>query len=169
MKYLLLLILSFSGFATIAQSAFLAEATEKWDNAMAYTLELAEAMPAEHYSFKPTAEQMSFQEQLLHTASNVAWLTHDYLGGEKLEIDTELGSATKREVVGVLRQAMANAKAALADFPEGQLDEKVAFFAGPMSKRKVILLLHDHLTHHRGQLIVYARLKGVKPPKYRGW
>lgn len=169
MRYLLLLILSFSGLATAAQSTFLAEATEKWDNAMAYTLELAEAMPEEHYGYKPTEEQMTFQKQLLHMAGNVAWLTHDYLGGEKLEIDTELEGAAKTEVIGLLRQALANAKAALAGFPEDQLGEKVEFFAGPMSKRKVILLLHDHLTHHRGQLIVYARLKGVKPPKYRGW
>lgn len=169
MRYLLFLILAFSSFATTAQSAFLAEATEKWDNAMAYTLELAEAMPEEHYGYKPTEEQMTFQKQLLHMADNVAWLTHDYLGGEKLEIDIELEGAAKTEVIALLRQAMANAKAALANLPESQLDEEVDFFAGPMSKRKVILLLHDHLTHHRGQLIVYARLKGIKPPRYRGW
>ncbi|NBC07174.1 MAG: DinB family protein [Bacteroidetes bacterium] len=169
MRYFLFLVLLFGGFVATAQSTFLAEAAEKWDNAMAYTLELAEAMPEEHYGYKPTKAQMTFQEQLLHMAGNVAWLTHDYLGGEKLEMDTELEGAAKTEVVALLRQAMANAKAALANFPESQLDEDVDFFAGPMSKRKVILLLHDHLTHHRGQLIVYARLKGIKPPRYRGW
>ena len=157
------------GFPSAAQSAFLAEATEKWENAAAYTLELAEAMPAEHYAYQPTKEQMSFQQQLLHMAGNVAWLTHDYLGGEKLEVSREMQGAKKTEVIQRLQRAMANAKAALIAFPAEQLDEKVDFFAGPMSKRKVILLLHDHLTHHRGQLIVYARLKGVKPPKYRGW
>jgi uncharacterized damage-inducible protein DinB len=30
-------------------------------------------------------------------------------------------------------------------------------------------LMHDHHTHHRGQIIVYLRLNGLKPPKYVGW
>ena len=50
-----------------------------------------------------------------------------------------------------------------------QLEEKVEFFAGPMNKRQILTLLNDHQTHHCGQLIVYLRLKGVKPPDYRGW
>ena len=49
------------------------------------------------------------------------------------------------------------------------LDEEVQFFAGPMSKRQILVLMNDHLTHHRGQMIVYVRLKGVKPPAYKGW
>lgn len=152
-----------------AQDAFLAEATEKWENAMAYTLELAEAMPAEHYSYRPTEEQMTFQGQLLHMAGNVAWLTHDYLGGPKMKIDRDMPGATKEEVLNVLKTALAGAQQALRAFPADQLDDTVDFFAGPMSKRKIILLLHDHLTHHRGQAIVYARLKGITPPRYRGW
>lgn len=168
LTFVLLLSLA-SSLCLSAQSDFLAETTEKWDNATAYTVELAESMPAEYYTYRPTAEQMSFQQQLLHIASNISWLTHTYLGGDRLEIDREMTGATKAEVIVVLETAMANAKAALSVLPAEQLDQEVAFFAGPMSKRKVILLLHDHLTHHRGQLIVYARLKGVKPPKYRGW
>ena len=152
-----------------AQHSFLAEATEKWENAMAYTLELAEAMPSEHYAYRPTEEQMTFQQQLLHMANNVAWLTHDYLGGPKTEVDREMPDASKEEILAVLTSTLERAQQALVDFPADQLDEQVNFFAGPMSKRKIILLLHDHLTHHRGQAIVYARLKGIKPPRYRGW
>lgn len=152
-----------------AQDTFLAEATEKWENAMAYTLELAEAMPAEHYGYRPTAEQMTFQEQLLHMAGNVAWLTHDYLGGPKTEIDRTMDGASKEDVLAVLRKALERAQQALQQLPAEQLDDTVDFFAGPMSKRKIILLLHDHLTHHRGQAIVYARLQGITPPRYRGW
>lgn len=152
-----------------AQNAFLAEASEKWENAMAYTLELAEAMPAEHYDYRPTEEQMTFQEQLLHMAGNVAWLTHDYLGGPKTEIDRKMTGASKAEVITVLRTALMHAQQALQQLPAEQLNERVDFFAGPMSKRKIVLLLHDHLTHHRGQAIVYARLQGITPPRYRGW
>jgi uncharacterized damage-inducible protein DinB len=51
----------------------------------------------------------------------------------------------------------------------GQMDEKVKFFAGPITRRQILILMHDHQTHHLGQLIVYLRLKGIKPPDYIGW
>lgn len=38
-----------------------------------------------------------------------------------------------------------------------------------MTRRQILLLLHDHQTHHIGQVIVYLRLKGIKPPAYVGW
>lgn len=167
--FLFMLFFFSASYTMHAQDLFLAEATEKWENAMAYTLELAEAMPAEYYSYRPTEEQMSFQEQLLHMAGNVAWLTHDYLGGPKTDVARDMPDASKKEVIAILKTALERAHQALSGFSPGQLDEEVRFFAGPMSKRKVILLLHDHLTHHRGQAIVYARLNGIKPPRYRGW
>ncbi|GAC1709173.1 MAG: hypothetical protein NVS9B7_27640 [Flavisolibacter sp.] len=50
-----------------------------------------------------------------------------------------------------------------------QLNEIVNFFAGPKTKRQILILMHDHQAHHVGQLIVYLRLKGIKPPEYIGW
>jgi uncharacterized damage-inducible protein DinB len=38
-----------------------------------------------------------------------------------------------------------------------------------MNKLQIINLINDHQTHHRAQLLVYLRLKGVKPPEYVGW
>ena len=31
----------------------------------------------------------------------------------------------------------------------------------------ILLLAYHHTAHHRGQAIVYLRLKGIEPPKYR--
>lgn len=152
-----------------AQSGFLEETAEKWENAMAYTLELAEAVPDSLYTYRPTPEQMSFQEQLLHMAGNVAWLTSDYLFGDSIAVDRKMEGAPRSEVLAVLHSAMQAAHRALQNFPADKLTEEVSFFAGPKTRRQMILLLHDHLTHHRGQLIVYARLQGISPPRYRGW
>jgi uncharacterized damage-inducible protein DinB len=52
---------------------------------------------------------------------------------------------------------------------EKQLDEIVPFFAGPKARRQILILMHDHQSHHVGQLIVYLRLNGIKPPAYVGW
>ena len=45
----------------------------------------------------------------------------------------------------------------------------VEFFAGEKSKLQILNLLQDHVTHHRGQLIVYLNLKKIEPPSYVGW
>ena len=36
-----------------------------------------------------------------------------------------------------------------------------------IAKWKLILFGMDHVTHHRGQMVVYLRLNGIKPPQYR--
>jgi hypothetical protein len=38
---------------------------------MEYTLELAASLPEEWYDFKPTEEQMSFRQQLIHSMKNM--------------------------------------------------------------------------------------------------
>jgi len=170
MRTLLLFFLIFGGSQlSMAQDPFMTDAVAKWENMMAYTLELAEAMPFEEYDFRPTEEQMSFQEQVLHMAGNVAWLTGSYLNGEKVTIDRTMEGASKEEILATARKAMEAAHVALQNLDASTLDDEVDFFAGPMSRRRIVFLLNDHLTHHRGQIIVYARMKGIKPPSYRGW
>ena len=48
-----------------------------------YTLEVAELMPDTAYQFKPTEDQMTFQEQLLHICGNMTWLSTTYLNGKR--------------------------------------------------------------------------------------
>jgi uncharacterized damage-inducible protein DinB len=101
--------------------------------------------------------------------SNANWLSSDYLGGKKLEQNLRNADYTKSEVIAILQEGFANVAAALENLKPEQLEEPVKFFAGPMNKRQIMTLLNDHHTHHRGQIIVYLRLKGVKPPRYVGW
>jgi uncharacterized damage-inducible protein DinB len=35
------------------------------------------------------------------------------------------------------------------------------------SSRDALLNMYMHTAHHRGQAIIYLRLKGVEPPQYR--
>ena len=52
----------------------MSEFVQSWKNTKAYTLAVAEAMPAESYSFKPAAEEMTFAGQMIHIShANYAW------------------------------------------------------------------------------------------------
>lgn len=149
---------------------FLAESVKKWERATAYTLEFARAMPPADYGFRPVAEEMTFGQQLDHMAENMAWLAGDYLASGRFSHPLAAKkNRTPEETIQVLTAALAYARDAIANTRPATLGEKKDFFAGPMTKRQIIALMHDHHTHHRGQLVVYLRLKGIKPPTYRGW
>ena len=152
-----------------AQSDYIGECRQKLQNAAAYTLEIAELMPDSLYSFRPIAAEMSFQEQLLHILSNLNWLSSSYLGGTPSTRDFKSEAYSKTEILAIMQETFDLVDAALAQLPPEQLSDTVSFFAGPMTKRQILTLLNDHHTHHRGQLIVYLRLNGLKPPRYRGW
>jgi len=162
------LLLSFTS-GLMAQDIFIEEFQKKWKNAAEYTIEIAEVMPEDQYDFRPAEGSRSFKEQLLHMMSNMVWLSSSYLGEGKFDEDLKKGEYTKEEIIALLKEATAFAAETTAQLKTADLEVEVDFFAGPMSKRQIMVLLNDHLTHHRGQIIVYLRMNEVKPPRYRGW
>lgn len=161
--------LIFLGFSATAQQAFLDEFQQKWNNARDYTVESIELMPEADLDYKPTEGQRSFKEQVIHSCQNMMWLSTSYLGGAKGEIDLKKEIPTKAALLETVKRCFERSGAAAAKLTPAQLEEKVSFFAGPMSKRQIMVLMNDHSTHHRAQMLVYLRLKGLTPPKYRGW
>ncbi len=151
-----------------SSDSLLTQLSRKWTNAKEYALKMAELMPEEYYDFKPVPEEMSFKQQLMHIADNIEWLSSTYLFVAKAnKIDTSVKS--KAAVIKILSDAYDMGATAHHNLSGKQLDEVVKFFAGPMTRRQILILMHDHQTHHLGQLIVYVRLKGIKPPDYVGW
>ena len=110
---------------------------------------------------------MSFKEQLLHIRQNILWLSGTYLF-VKVPENKDSKEMNKAQVIKSVSEAYDQGMNAHNINPS-QLDDIVKFFAGPKSRRQILILMHDHQTHHAGQLIVYLRLKGIKPPEYIGW
>ncbi|RDV12641.1 DinB family protein [Pontibacter diazotrophicus] len=103
---LFIVIAFFIQHSIMAQSYFKKDYPGVWQRATDYTLEVAEAMPAENYNFKPLEESMSFQEQLTHVVQNISFLSGlitgespDFFKGKKPE------ALTKAEVNIALGEA----------------------------------------------------------------
>ena len=158
-------------FSTNAQTgdSLLHQLSKKWNGAKAYSLKLAEQMPEDAFSYKPVPEVMSFKEQLLHIAGNMQWLSSSFLFAKKETAKADSAGMGKAAVLKYLSHAYDKAGAAHFNLSQKQLDEVVPFFGGPMTRRQILILMHDHQTHHAGQLILYLRLKGIKPTDYIGW
>lgn len=140
---------------------------EKWENSKNYLVEMAQLMPEEDYGFKPTERQRSFAEQLEHIQGNMDWLSTKYFSREKEHSDSF--PSEKEQIIASLENAFDAVGETIAATSEEELKETVKFFAGPKSKLQILNLLLDHVTHHRGQLIVYLNLKDLEPPRYVGW
>jgi len=82
--------------------------------------------------------------------------------------ETEIPTS-KSETITLLSEAFDNARKSIEKTPEAGLAETIDFFAGQKSKLQILNLLQDHVTHHRGQIIVYLNLKAIDPPSYSGW
>lgn len=165
-------LLAFITFPVMAQqltpkSAFL----EKWENSKAYLVAMAESMPDDKYAFKPSEREMDFKSQLLHICGNMTWLSTTYFSEEEFDRQkfSESAPNTKSELIQFVKDSFDKAHAKIEQTSEETLTDKVDFFAGPKSKLQILNLLQDHVTHHRGQLIVYLNLNEIKPPKYVGW
>jgi uncharacterized damage-inducible protein DinB len=172
MKRILTLIIFLAAIITVKAQptdSLQVQLARKWVNSKAYALKLAALMPEDGYDFKASPEEMTFREQLLHIADNINWLSSSYLLVDGPEKSAPGGKLTKDDVLKKLGQAYDLGLKAHMKINAGQLDDKVKFFAGPMTRRQILILMHDHQTHHLGQLIVYLRLKGIKPPDYIGW
>ena len=151
-------------------SLFIASALTKLKNSKEYTLKVADLMLEHQYGFRPTKEEMSFGEQLLHICSNLGWLSSSYLSTGNNPVTKEDSKLKSKDSIRqVLVRTYDYSIAVLTRFSAANLSDTVNFFAGPMSKLQIINLLSDHQTHHRGQLLVYLRLCGLTPPKYIGW
>lgn len=142
---------------------------EKWDNSKSYLIAIAEAMPEDKYDFKPTERQMSFKEQLIHIKGNMDWLSTTYFTNDNFEKGKKEIFPSKKEVILELTSSFDKVLEIIKNTPDKELKETVDFFAGPKSKLQILNLLQDHVTHHRGQLIVYLNLNEIEPPSYSGW
>ena len=147
-------------------------------NAKAYTLEVAESMPAEDYTFRPTDSVRSFGEQMAHIGLSTGLLNTMFIKGEKIEFDPAEGAkmekmtgASKEETLKVINSSFDDLIATLDGMSDKDLQTTFVFGFAPnkpeLTKEQGFLFIRDHITHHRGQAITTLRIKGHKAPNYR--
>jgi uncharacterized damage-inducible protein DinB len=140
-----------------------------WDKSKEYTREFAEAMPDDKYGFKPTEEVWSFAEQLLHLAGVNYWFFATLKGEKppKSEKDLKAKGTAKKDVISMLEESFKYGDGFVEGLTDKIAHEEITRGKNKMAKWKIILFCVDHITHHRGQMVVYLRLNGIKPPQYR--
>jgi len=148
------------------------EFVHDWQISKQFTIEVAQAMPAESYNFKPNADEMTFGEQMIHIAGSNVYRFNEITGIKPpfpLDADKPLPS-DKENVLKLLDQSFDYVIGALPKITPEQLQRTwhIPSWKGRNDPdgRTMILNMFVHTAHHRAQCEVYLRAKGIKPPDY---
>ena len=136
-----------------------------WQVERGYTLAVGEAMPAEHYDFRPNPDQRAFGEQLIH----LAWANTLYFSAFGLTPPPTQPTTSDREtVLKYVATCFDYVFETLKKLTENDLlrNDLGAPQVKPHRGIDVCLRAYTHTAHHRGQVIVYLRMKGITPPSW---
>lgn len=127
------------------------------------SIQVAQAMPAEQYAFRPHPESMDFGDLMSHIATT----NYQFCAGLKDSDPPTLLSPTSRDaVIKLLSDSFAYCSAVIPSLTEEQLNKTHNSPDGRLSGREILLAMYVHVAHHRGQAEIYLRDKGIKPPSY---
>ena len=158
--------------AAVAQVApngtgFKAEYLAELSVAEDHLVRLAEAIPAEKYTWRPGAGVRSFSEVFLHIAGSNFNLPRT-LGVVPKEgmLTTAYWTSTteKAKIVSELKNSFAFLRAGIDKLTDADAEKKMPWFDGENTYRGILYFFTRHTGEHTGQLIAYARMNGVAPP-----
>jgi len=130
-------------------------------------IDLAGAIPAESYSWRPMEGVRSVSEVYMHVAlSNYSYA--NFAGTsrpEQLKGDMEKTVTDKEKVIDILKRSFAQLRQALGSVPDANLDNTAKVWGGEETTlRNVFFGAATHMAEHLGQSIAYARMNKIVPP-----
>lgn len=136
------------------------------DDAGGKLLQLAEAMPAEKYGWRPAEGVRSVAEVFMHVGT-ANYTIPTFIGLKAPEgtgFDMEKQVTDKAKVIAFLKASIEHLKKQISDFKDADLEKKAKYFGMENTHRATFMLLASHEHEHLGQAIAYARMNGVVPP-----
>jgi uncharacterized damage-inducible protein DinB len=129
-------------------------------------IDLADAMPADDYSWRPEDSVRSVSEVYVHIAMSNYFLL-SFLGDQMpqgFDKNAEKNMIDKKDIINFLKQSFADAQKFLTGYSDTDYDTVVELPFGKFTKGQVLMLVATHAHEHLGQSIAYARTNHIVPP-----
>jgi uncharacterized damage-inducible protein DinB len=132
-------------------------------------LALANAVPAEKYTWKPADGVRTVGEVFNHVASANYFFPTFWNGGkvppgiDPRTFEKEMGG-DKAKTIDILTKSFDYVRQEIVAAPEGDLNRNIKIFGQDATVRDAMLVVVTHAHEHLGQSIAYARSIGVVPP-----
>ena len=129
----------------------------------------AEKMPAEHFSFRPTPEVMTYAEMIAHVL-DVQYSYCSAVKGVANPAAKDLVKVTtdKASVVQLAKDSFAFCDDAMAALTNENALEMITVGVAPnqrqIARANQLTMLVVHGNEHYGNLVTYLRIKGIVPP-----
>jgi DinB superfamily len=166
-------LLSILAVPAIAQSAVKDALITHWKATGEFTIAVAKLMPAADYGYKPVPEELSFGQVLIQVGVANLGACSVASGQKRPEVAPALfaaeegkAPADKDATLQFLSSSFEFCNQAVASMTPEKLDAVVGSPKRKMTGFEWLWAYFTHTAHHRGQLEVYLRLKGIKPPDY---
>lgn len=151
----------------------------EYDHELATTRRILERVPEAEFGWKPHEKSMSMGQLAGHIANIPFWLSatlnapfYDVMAGDpEARLDTP---ASRDVLLKAFDEKVSKARASLVKTTDAEMMAQWALKQGDkeiFSVPRVAAIrtfVMNHLIHHRGQLSVYLRLKGVPLPSIYG-
>ena len=168
MKKLLTFVALLFSLHAFCQGQFQKETAGSLTFVSGHVMQLAQAIPADKYSWSPQAGVRTVAQVYAHIisanyffASKLGAKIPDGVNMETLDKDLK----TKDAIANELKRSYEVATNAVKNTQDASLSSKVEFpFPGEYTNMSTILILLSHSNEHLGQLVAYARTNGIKPP-----
>lgn len=172
MKKLLIIAALLCSTQAFSQGQFQKETSGSISYVSGHVMQLAQAIPADKYAWKPQDDVRSVAQVCAHIISaNYFFATK--LGAkapagvnmETLETDLK----TKDAITAELKRSYDLVINTIKNTPDASLAKKIEFpFPGEYTGMSAALIVLGHSNEHLGQLIAYARMNKITPPWSEG-
>jgi uncharacterized damage-inducible protein DinB len=152
------------------------ELAESWRTVRKNTIQVAEDIPEDKYSFRAAPDTMSVGEMLAHLTCTPHWAEQCLFVEKKSSVVLDdfmkwMGEAgarqktltTKAQIVDALKKDGETFAKHLESVSEADLAVMVAAPNGSKSRFEMLLGVKEHEMHHRAQLFLIERLIGIVP------
>jgi uncharacterized damage-inducible protein DinB len=139
----------------------------EWGHVSRQLIALAEATPADKFSWRPAPGVRSTSEVCMHIALSNFYLlsvTGPRMPADIKSADMEKTVTTKADVIDWLKRSLEAVKTAHAAVKPDDLARKVKIEGRDATVDGMYLRIIVHANEHMGQLVAYARMNGIVPP-----
>jgi len=137
----------------------------EWSHVSRQLLALAQATPAEKFSWRPAPGVRSIGEVYMHIAiANFSLLSVTGPKEPAVSVSMEKTVTAKADVIDWLKRSLDAVAAARAQLKLADYQRKVTIDNKVVTVDGMYLRIIVHANEHMGQSVAYARMNGIVPP-----
>ena len=124
-----------------------------------------EAMPADKFSYKPTAEQATFGHLVAHIVGFNYSICSKAADVPAPKVEESKETDSKDKLVSAVKASYAFCSEALSKMDDSKLGDEIDLFGGHKAPRAMAALIAGSgWSDHYATAAMYLRMNGIKPP-----